>query len=56
MDSDIFRVKKISGKIFGKRYYSGKKGVGGEKFLGFFLVGGALKFQTKNLAGNSCAQ
>ena len=40
MGSDIFRAKKISGKIFGKRYYLGKKGGGGEKFFGIFLVGG----------------
>lgn len=40
MGSDIFMVKKISGKIFGKRYYSGKKGVGVKNFWGDFLVGG----------------
>lgn len=36
MGSDFFRVKKFSGKIFGKRYYSGKKGVGVKNFWDFF--------------------
>ena len=56
MGSDLFRVKKISGKIFGKRYYSGKKGVGVKNFWDFFDWRVVLKFQSKNLAGNSCAQ
>ena len=33
---DLFRVKKFSGKIFGKRYYSGKKGGGVKNFWDFF--------------------